>query len=333
MSGVFADRIARRRAVTYVALLVVSLILLAFSSNPFVVDLQRGMSFAFRPILGAIDGVARDVGSIGSAIAEIDHLRVDNEALRNENDRLRIENGAAQEIKRENELLTALLQTRNGFEYRTVATTVIGRESSEVRRIVIVDRGSSDGLATGDVVVAAGGALAGRVLDVSADSARVLLVTDTTSTVIGQLMSSGATGEVVGQLGGALVMQNVDSTIKVDIGDEVVTAGLELQGGVRSPFPKGLLIGRVVDIARNPLEVVQTVYLEPAAPLDRLEYALVVLDYQGGLPPASDIPQPCVPTASGTLPDTDVPCSTLLPARTPAPSKAPTATPAPSKRP
>ena len=322
MSGVFADRLARRRVVAYVGLLVVSLLLLASSSNPFVVDLQRGMGFAFRPLLGAVDGVARSVGSIGSAIGEIDHLRVDNEALRAENDRLRIENRQAQEIKRENELLTALLQLRNGFAYSTLAASVIGRESSELRRVVILDRGSNDGIAVGDVVIAPGSALAGRVTDVSPSSARVLLISDTTSTVIGQLLSSGATGEVVGQLGGSLVMQNVDSTVKVSIGEEVTTAGIELNTGVRSPFPKGLLIGRVVDVTHNPLEVVQTVYLEPAAGLDRLEFALVILDYRGGLPSASDAPQPCGLTTSGTLPNSEQPCSTILPAptRTPAPA-------------
>ena len=93
-------------------------------------------------------------------------------------------------------------------------------------------------------------------------------MSDSTSTVIGQLLSSAATGKVIGQLGGALVMQDVDAAATVTIGEEVFTAGIELGGGIRSPYPKGLLIGRVVDVKRDPNEVVQTVYLEPAAPLD-----------------------------------------------------------------
>ena len=56
------------------------------------------------------------------------------------------------------------------------------------------------------------------------------------------------TREVVGQLGGVLVMSQIDSTEKVAPGDEVVTAGIALDGGVRSPYPKGLLIGQVVDV-------------------------------------------------------------------------------------
>ena len=72
----------------------------------------------------------------------------------------------------------------------------------------------------------------------------------------------------------------------------------------------GLLM---VDVARDPNEVVQTVYLQPAAPLDRLEFVLVITDYQGGLGGAIDSPLPCQPTASGVLPNEDVPCATTAP--------------------
>jgi cell shape-determining protein MreC len=103
--------------------------------------------------------------------------------------------------------------------------------------------------------------------------------------------------------------------VTVPIGEEVFTAGIELAGGIRSPYPKGLLIGQVVDVSSDPNEVVQTVYLQPAAPLDRLEFVLVITDYEGGLSggPAESTP-PCQPTASGTLPDNDEPCATGAPA-------------------
>ena len=45
------------------------------------------------------------------------------------------------------------------------------------------------GSSVGDVVVAGGGALAGRVTEVGPDSATVVLLTDGSSTVIGQLVS------------------------------------------------------------------------------------------------------------------------------------------------
>jgi len=54
---------------------------------------------------------------------------------------------------------------------------------------------------------------------------------------------------------------------------------------------------------------VQTAFLEPAAGLDRLEYLLVITDYQGGLPDPEDQPINCDPEGdTGTLPEGEQPC-------------------------
>lgn len=324
MTNVLATRAARRRWIAFLVLLVISVMLMGFSSNPAVRELQNGVSFAFRPVQGALDSAARTVSAVVAAIAEIDRLTVDNAALRSENDRLAAENARLEEIRRENESLTALLQLRAGLDYATVATTVIARESSEFRRLVVLDKGTDDGIAVGDVAVAAGGALAGRVVEVGPASAKVVLLTDSSSTVIGQLTTNAATGEVVGQLGGVLIMREIDSGETVAVGDEVVTAGIELGSGVRSPYPKGLLVGQVVDVKRDANDVVQTAFLQPAAQLDKLEFLLVITDYQGGLPPIEQQPIDC--GAGGVLPEGEQPCLSPSPAATQRPAATPVAT-------
>lgn len=319
MTAILANKAVRRRAMAYGTLLVISLVLMTISSNPLIRELQHGVAFAFKPIQQAIDGVASEVSSIATTIAEIDQLRQENETLRSQNDLLDAESRSAAELRRENELLTALLQLRNGLDYETRAVSVIARESSEARRALVLDRGSDDGLAVGQVVIGAGGSLVGRITEVGSSIAHVVLISDPTSTVTGQLLSSSATGKVVGQLGGALVMTDVDSAADVAIGEEVFTAGIELGVGLRSPYPKGLLVGRVVHVTIDPNEVVQTVFLEPAAPLDRLEFLLVITDYEGGILGPIETGVPCDPTDNGTLPDSDQPCATDAPRRTEAP--------------
>ncbi len=315
MSALLASRSARRNAVAYIAVLVLSVLLLALSSNPLVRDIQHGVAFAFKPFSAAVDGIAADVRSIITTIVEIDQLRHENQALKIENDQLEAEARAAEELRRENEQLTALLQLRNGLEYQTTAAAVIARESNEVRRTVVIDRGADDGLAVGDIVITRGGALAGRIVEVGSSFAHIALISDSTSTVIGQLSAAGVTGKVTGtgQERGELVMADVDATATVTEGEEVFTAGIELGGGIRSPYPKGLLIGRVVDVLHDPNEVVQTVFLEPAAPLDRLEYLLIITDYEGGITGPIETGVPCDPTDGGTLPDSDQPCATEEP--------------------
>jgi len=316
VTAILANRAVRRRATAYAALLLVSLALMSVSSNPLVRELQHGVAFAFAPIQRAVGDVASELSSIATTIAEIDQLRHENQTLRAENDLLDAESRSAAELRRENEQLTALLQLRNGLKYDTRAVTVIARESSEARRSLVVDRGSDDGLAVGQVVIGAGGSLVGRVTEVGTSIAHIVLISDPTSIVTGQLLTSAATGKVVGQLGGALVMTDVDAAAEVAQGDEVFTAGIELEGGLRSPYPKGLLIGRVIDVKIDPNEVVQTVFLEPAAPLDRLEFLLVITNYEGGILGPIETGVPCDPTDDGVLPDSDQPCATDEPRRT-----------------
>jgi rod shape-determining protein MreC len=322
MTEILATRAARRRAVLFVSLLAASLLMMALSSAPIVRELQRGVGFAFRPFQAAVDSVAGSVAELAAAVEEIEQLRRDNEALAAENEELRNLNDRLEATKRENDQLTALLQLRSGLDFATVAAQVIARESSEFQRVMTIDRGTDDRLALGDVVVAAGGALAGRIVEIGPNSATVLLINDASSTVIGQLAATGTTGEVIGQLGGVLVMQNVDATVDVVPGDEALTAGIVLEGGARSPYPKGLLLGEVVDVKRSPNAVVQTVYLRSAADLDRLEYVLVITDYEGGLPLPSASPAPGEPSAS---PDaSSEPGTSAEPSPSALPSPAPT---------
>lgn len=246
-------------------------------------DLRLAIGLALQPVQGAVSSVVAAVNAAARTVSDIDHLESENKSLREDNDRLAAENRQLEEMRRENEQLTALLQLRNGFQYDTVTAPIIGAESSEFRRTVAIGKGTSDGIAIGDVVIARGGALVGRVVDIAQTSASVRLITDAGSTVIGQLPSA-ATGEVVGDLGGVVVMNRIDATETVQLGDAVVTAGIQLTGGVRSAYPKGLVIGEVVDVKRDPNAVVQTAWLAPAAPIDRLEWVLVITNYEGGLP-------------------------------------------------
>lgn len=309
MTSLLATRAARRRAVTFTVLVSVSLVLMAISSSPGVSEFQNAMSFALRPVQGAIHTVADTVAGAIGAVGEIQQLHSDNAALRREVDRLTADNLRAKALEDENEQLTGLLQLQSSFKYQTTAAEIIARDSGETRRVVTISKGTDDGIAVGDVVIGEGGALVGRVTGAGPSFAAVTLISDGSSTVSGRTETSHAAGDVVGQLGGALIMQNIDSTEEIQDGEQVLTAGIELAGGIRSPYPKNLLIGVITDIKQDANSVVQTAYLQPLLDLDKVSYVLVVLDYEGGLPGPDDTPIDCSLTGNGgALPGGEQPC-------------------------
>lgn len=293
------SRTTRGRAIVYALLVALCLLLLGASNTPPMLEVRQGVGFAVSPIQSALTGITRSVTSVFSAITQIEQLRRDNQELSTRVQRLEAETRRLESVGLQNEQLTRLLGVRASLDYDTLAAEVIGRQISPTERIVVLDRGADDGVTVGDPVLGGEGALIGSVMDVASNRSVVLLLNDTRSVVIGLVESSRATGEVDGRLSGPLAMINIPSTDVVMVGERVVTAGLELGEDIRSPFPRGLLIGHVVDVRTDPNTVVQTALLTPAATLEKLEYALVITDFES-VP--IDEPEASPSSAPGTDP-------------------------------
>ena len=125
------------------------------------------------------------------------------------------------------------------------------------------------------------GALAGTIVAVTEDTARVRLIVDTRSVVIAVDQASRALGEVHGQPGGQLIMVNVPVTETLAAGDTIVSAGLTF-GEEASRYPGGLLIGRIEAVEADPNALTQTAFVRPAFDLRSVERLLVVLDFSQG---------------------------------------------------
>jgi rod shape-determining protein MreC len=296
-------RATRRRIITYATLVAVSLLLLAGSKTAPLMDLRHGINYALSPLQETLARSTRSVTSIFNAVAEIDQLRRDNQQLAAQVQQLEVQAQQLEALRTENERLAALLQLRGTLDFHTQPAAVIARQATQYERVVTLNRGTDSGIAVGDPVLGDGGALAGVVVDAGSNYSSVMLLSDTRSIVIGLVASSRATGQVEGRLSGPLAMNQIPSTDKVAVDDTVVTAGLDLGGAVRAAFPRGLLIGRVVDVQQDPSAIVQIALIQPAVNLDKLELVLVMTDFQP--------------------PDLPAPGSSPTPSHDPKPSKAP----------
>ena len=70
---------ARRQATLYVALLTITLLLLAFSSSGPLTEMRRGVGFAMAPIQNVLRGAGEGFSSFFGALGEIDQLRQQNQ--------------------------------------------------------------------------------------------------------------------------------------------------------------------------------------------------------------------------------------------------------------
>lgn len=273
-----------RSGLWFAGFTIASLLMLLASSTEPATTLQRVTTRALDPVRGAIAGVGSGVAGVFGAIGEIERLRSENAELRvalaGADQRI----AELAEAARENESLRQLLGISRALEMTTIPVRIISRDPSNFAWEVGIDAGTADGIREGMPVVANAsgtGALAGTVVSVTDDTARVRFVVDTRSTVIGVVQSSRALGEVRGQAGGQLVMGNLPITDAVSVGDTVVSAGLSV-GDQASRYPGGLLIGTVQAVEEDPNALTQTAFLRPAFDVTSAERLLVVLEFSQG---------------------------------------------------
>jgi len=259
----------------FAALFVVALALLVARNTAPVQDISRLVTTALVPVERALAGIGSATAAFTEAITEIQRLRTDNARLRDDVDRLTIENVRLREQAIAATQASKLDAVARALGLETIAAPVIARDPSGVLQTVLLGSGSDAGVRVGNVVVSDQGVV-GRVSEVGSDYSKVLLITDPASALSALVQGSRATGIVRGQYGDTLVMEWILQTEQVQIGDTVITAGLAVGNELRSLYPKGLVVGRVVALDRAENSAYKRAIVLPGVDLRRLEHVLVI---------------------------------------------------------
>ena len=306
MNAVTATRrTIRREWTTWGTLLILSVGLMGVSDTTQAHDLQSAVNTAVGPAETVLSNAADTAGSYWSALTQIDKLRTDSERLRLENQTLNEQLDRMPAISKLNDDWTKITSAQQSVPYRTTPARVIVRDLSDVRqRTLLLNKGSDDGLAPGQVVIDAGSALVGRISEVDATVSLVLLLSDPSTRVTGIEAKSKVTGTISGSISGQLQMSYVATGATAApgttpaIGDPVVTAGEALPcTNDTSPYPPALLIGEIIAVLSDPNTPVQSATIKPAAHLTDATFVLVIVDYKGGFGPPVPSASPGTPAA------------------------------------
>jgi rod shape-determining protein MreC len=182
----------------------------------------------------------------------------------------RAELNAMKEAKAENERLRVLLKYEEGTVEPEIPSRVIGVNASPHFVSFRIDKGESDGVRLGMPVITALGVV-GQVSRVVGGSADVMLLTDPSSRLGVVVQRSRARGTAVGAGGGTkLHLENLLKSDDVIDGDTLITSGTD---GV---FPKGLVVGTIEGVVREPSNMFVRARVAPSADLSRVEEVLLL---------------------------------------------------------
>jgi len=266
----------RRNAVLLVALLFAQLLLMSSSvrGGKRTTVLESWTVTLTSPVMAVANGVAGGLRGLIDGSRALFQAHSRNAALEGELSQLREELRLRREAALENARLRRLLVMRDEVDAPSIGAAVVTANLSGQVRLIVIDRGTRDGVTT-DLPVIADGVAVGRVVAAFRNHAKVRLLTDPNSGVAGVTQRGRAQGVVLGQGRQALAMLYVPRYSDVTQGDRVVTSGLD---GV---FPRGMGIGRVTSVQTDPAGT-QTILLEPEMDYRSLEEVLVVLEASGG---------------------------------------------------
>ena len=154
-----------------------------------------------------------------------------------------------------------------------VIAKVIGYDATQWSKVIFINRGTNHKVQKNSSVMNNAGVI-GHVIHSSPNSSKVLLITDGRSAVDSLFQETRESGITVGTGENICEMKFVPISAKINLGDKVISSGL---GGV---FPKGLVVGSVVDIFKQSQELFQDIMVEPSADLSNIEEVIVLLPNQ-----------------------------------------------------
>jgi len=196
--------------------------------------------------------------------------RQQNLRLNKKIDLLEIENSRYQELLLANQRLQQLLKFQENTEETFLPARVIGWDSSALFKSIIISKGENDGLKINMPVVNSKGVV-GRIVSISPNYAKVLLVTDQNSAVDGLVQRSRCRGMLKGRGSSECFFDYVIKACDIETGDVIVTSGLG------RAFPKGLYLGTVKRIDDSPDRLFKDVVVVSSVDFSKLEEILVIL--------------------------------------------------------
>ncbi|MFM8627466.1 MAG: rod shape-determining protein MreC [Candidatus Nanopelagicus sp.] len=251
-------------------------------------SLRSGVSTVTSPVENFFSRLFSPVGNFASDLRNFGQSKSKIAELEKQVDLLKSKEVLDEDLVGQLNQLKAVLDLAGRGGYKVVAAKVINRGSSaSFKQTITLDVGSADGISRNMTVISDGG-LVGVVKSVSSHSSIVLLMSDPTFKIGVRIAGTQSIGVISGQGGNKYLLQLLDATGEIKVGDTLVSRGSD--GG--RPFVPGVPVGVVTEVQSNTSSITQNADVEGISNLDRVGIVAVVVMAPKADPRDALIPKP-----------------------------------------
>jgi len=256
-------------------------------------SIRSGVSTVISPVENLFSKLLSPVGNFASDVRNFGQSKKKIAELSKQVDELKAKQIIDEDTLGQLNQLKNVLDLAGRGGYKVVSARVINRGSTEsFKETLTIDVGSSDGISRNMTVISESG-LVGVVKSVGSNSSIVLLMSDPTFKIGVRIAGTQSIGVVSGQGGSTYLLQLLDATGEIKVGDTLVARGS--QDG--RPFVPGVPVGTVTTVQSNASSITQNADVASMTNLEKLSIVAVVITPPNGDPRDSLVPKPR-PTAT-----------------------------------
>jgi len=214
-----------------------------------------------------------NVHNFFQGIFQTNQLKKENEELKLKIHELEAEITSLKEVKKENEFLRTSLNIGLQKEYKLILAEVVGGGISG--DILVIDKGSKDGILKDLPVITEQKVLIGKVFQVEENYSKIMLITNKDSSFNGKILetnneNNAIEGVIKGKGNLKIIFDFLPKDREIKEGSFVVTSSLD------KIFPKGILVGKIGKVKKSDLEPFQQAEIMPSFDVKELRALFVI---------------------------------------------------------
>lgn len=231
-------------------------------------DFKNFLYLIFSPFKEQFWELGNQTSSFFQGIFFASKLKEENQLLRVENQKLLFENTSLKDLKKENEILRKALDINleKGFDLEIVK--VIGKDISG--DFLLINKGLENGVSENLPVITESKVVIGKVIEVYKNFSKVKLISAKDFSFDAKIAEREILGKARGEGNFKISLELLPLNENFQKEEIIITSA---QGGI---FPEGLLVGKIREIEKSPLDPFQRAKVSPFFQIKDLNYLFLI---------------------------------------------------------